>query len=377
MFSQATELTSTPAPKLAWFKIICLSLLLAVGIATLFLAVTGGILGFIGWQKFQKELTTRNLELSPTMDQIEAGWNQTPKTDSDHQNWLILGVDSLSTRGNVPPLTDTMLLGSFDLKNKKINLLSLPRDLWLDDVQTKINALYAYGLEKDPTNPTALVTNTLSSTLNIPIHQVVVISLDQLKTLIDLVGGVKIVIPIGFTDTQFPRTDVDIAVVHDPKLLYETVTFTAGDQVLSGEMSLKYIRSRHSGDSAGTDTARGERQQLVLTSLVSQLTDPQLYKTKPTLALDLWQWYQQNFSSQIGLSELTSLAKPFIYPEIVAPEIIRHQVSIAVVNKKTNQVVEPGVLTNPPVKPTKYQGQWVYIINNLENFQAEIKSKLY
>ena len=274
-----TILASEPLelhPKLNWFKIIFLSLAGAAIISLVFLALTAGILGFVLYSKYQPELLARNLSIQQLVSEAKIGWTQLPVLEKNQQNWLVLGIDSLASRGDVPPLTDTILLVGIKPQTASVKLLSLPRDLWLDDVKTKINSLYAYGIDQNPTQPTQLVTQTLSSNLGIPIQKTIVVTLAELESVINILGGIEIDVPTGFSDPLFPKPDVDIKTIHDPKLLYETVTFKAGPQKMSGATALKYIRSRHSGDSAGTDLARGERQQLVIMSLIRQIADIQV-----------------------------------------------------------------------------------------------------
>ncbi len=375
MTTSSPQVVATPF-KLQWLKIIVLSTSLAISLTVLLFLISAGILGWLGWRWLNTELTARHLELQPAITAVKTGWKQTPVTDNGHQNWLILGTDSLPTRGTIPPLTDTMILASFDTATQQVRLLPLPRDLWLDGVDTKINALYAYGQQKKPDQPTELVTQTLTEVTGLPIHHTLVISLTQLEQLIDLVGGVDITVPEGFTDPAFPRPDVDVQTVHDPKKLFETVTFTAGPQHMSGATALKYIRSRHSQGVTGTDIARGQRQQLVIEALVHQLADVSQYKKTPTKAFDLWQWYEQNFAATISLSELASLAKPIVQTHQL-PQLLPTQLTIATLDKRSGKVIEPGVLVNPPVNPRKYQGQWVYVLTDLAKFKAEVKEKLY
>jgi len=373
-------LTSEPlkgTPKLNWFMIIFLSLSLAGLISLAFLGLTAGVIGFVAYNRIQPELTSRNLALQPAISEVKLGWSQQPILEKDQQNWLILGVDSLESRGNVPPLTDTMLLAGVRPKSASVNLLSLPRDLWLDDVKTKINSLYAYGIDQNPAQPTQLVTQTLSRNLALPIHKTLIVTLTQLEQVIDILGGVEIDVPVGFTDTLFPRPDVDVKTVRDPKLLYETITFTPGSQKMSGSLALKYIRSRHSGDLAGTDLARGDRQQLVVESLIKQLADVTLYKQNPVIILDLWEWYQLNFQSQIGIAELVSLFKPMIQAKQFKPMIIKEQLTVAKMDKWTGQFIEPGVIYNPVVKSSQYLGQWVYLPTDTKKFQNYIYQKIY
>jgi LCP family protein required for cell wall assembly len=365
-----------PAPRLNWFKIIGLSLLLAVLFAVIGLFLTTGAVALIVWSKIQPELQNRNLDLPAAAAAVRDGWNQPIASDNGHFNFLILGLDTLANRGDVPPLTDTMMVASFNSQTQQVSMFSLPRDLWLDEPRTKINALYAYGLDQNPLQPTELVTSTISKTINLTIHRTILITLDQLEHLIDLVGGVQITVPEGFTDPLFPRTDVDIKKSHTTAELYESITFVSGQQTMSGAMALKYIRSRHSKGAAGTDVARGQRQQLVIESLISQLARIELYRKKPTLLLDLWQWYNQNFAGMVSLSEATSLARPIIEAGKV-PELKPVALPIMVKDKFTGKTLEPGVFYNPPVAKNKYLGQWVYVIPDLAEFQSTVKKALY
>ncbi|HCC84701.1 MAG TPA: hypothetical protein DEP87_03395 [Candidatus Pacebacteria bacterium] len=367
------SLIQPPLPQLNWLKIVGFSIFLALILSFSLLILTAGILSWVAWLKLQPELTARQLDLPIAVAQAKAGWELAPITTDGRQNWLILGVDTLATRGDVPPLTDTMMVASFKTQAQTLTLLSLPRDLWLDGVQTKINALYAYGQSKPAEPATQLVTTTISQTLNLPIHRTFVISLDQLQQLINLLDGIEINLPAGFTDPFFPRPDVDVRVEHDPVKLYEIVTFEPGLQTLSADRALKYVRSRHSAGAEGTDTARAIRQQLVIEAIASKLTSLQTFRQKPTLILDLWQWYHQNFAETIGISEIVSLIKPAILTKQL-PIIQTKSLAIQERNYQTNQIVTPGVIFHPVVSKTKYQGQWVYIIPDLPIFQAEIKN---
>lgn len=364
-------------PALNWFKIIFLSLALALFLSFAALILTGGIGAALAWSKLQPELQKRQLDLNGTLTAVKTGWNQTPMTDdAGHFNILVLGVDSLATRGDVPPLSDTMMIVSFDTKAQKISLVSLPRDLWLDGVDTKINALYAYGIQKNANKPTELVETTLSATLGMPLHRTIVVGLTQVEQLIDLVGGVKVTVPEGFIDPLFPRTDVDVRKVHDPKLLYETITFVPGEQIMSGATALKYMRSRHSAGLEGTDTARSQRQQLVIVALITQLTNFETYKTQPFLILDLWQWYNQNYAEVMPINEIVSLLRPTIEAKTL-PQLLPQSLPIMKKDKISGKVLEPGVLYNPPVVKNLYLGQWVYIIPDQSAFQSTIKNLLY
>lgn len=342
--------------------------LLALFFASLMLLLTAVVVGIWGYGQVKTFTNTAGVNLSTLKNQIELGWHQEPKQTNNFKNILLLGVDSLAGRGDVPALTDTMMIVSINLNTGKINTLPFPRDLWSEKYQTKINALYYYGQEKYPARPEQFVEETLQELTGVEIHHTVVISLDKLQELIDLVGGVTLNIPIGFTDPTFPRPNVDVTKERDPKILYQTVSFEPGEQTLSGERALQYIRSRHSEGDEGTDISRGERQQLVIKALLTQLMNFKQYITNPVLAGKLYKFYDQNFSAAFSLTEGVATVKKLI-PIRTNIELKTHQFST------TKEDPKFGVLDNP--KPSyKYQNQWVYIIKNETLFKQEI-NKLF
>lgn len=340
------------ATALALFFAFCMLFLTAVAI---------GLYVYKEVRTFAKAADTTIPELRQL---VETSWDTTPVTTNDHKNILLLGIDSLATRGDVPPLSDTMMLVSLNIATGQFNTLALPRDLWSDEYKTKINALYAYGIEKYPDQPEKFPTDVISNMTGLPIHHTIVLSLDTVSQVIDELGGLEIEVPEEFTDTQFPRTDVDVTIERDPAKLYETITFEQGKQTMNGERTLKYIRSRHSQGTTGTDTDRGKRQQLVISALLAKISNPTMLK-KPEQAGKLLLLYKTTFADAISLEELIATAKTLLP--------VRKNISI----KSGAITIFPddplGVIQNPPV--TKYK-QWVYEVRNSENFKKEIQTNL-
>ena len=343
-------------------KIFLKATLLSLFFTFIMLFLTAVGVGFYAWSRFGTFAKTAQTTRSQFIETLKLGWEETVIADNNHKNFLILGVDTLANRGDIPPLTDTMILLSLNLENGKIITLPLPRDLWLEDYKTKINALYYYGIDRYPENPEQFPTEVISELTQVPIHHTVVLSLDNLEELIDLAGGVSIDIEEGFTDTEFPRTDVDVTVVRDPALLYESVTFDKGTEIMTGERALKYIRSRHSGDDQGTDLARGQRQQQVIQALMVKLMDPQSLIKNPELAGQLYHFYQENFEDSLSLTQLIATTRKLLP--------LRENISLEGQNISAQPDDIDGVLINPPL--WQYQNQWVYVISDLERFREEV-----
>lgn len=328
-----------------------------------FLTLLG--LSGVAFAKFRQFSKASGLSFNQVKEIVKAGWQIEPQHADGKINFLLLGLDSLETRGNVPPLTDTMMLVSLDLNSAKVNTLSFPRDLWHDGYQTRINALYYYGQERYPEKPATFPQQVLSEMTGVNIHHPIVVSFEQVSGLIDLLGGVEVDVPIGFTDEEFPRTDVDVTVVTDPNLLYKTVVFQPGRQVMSGDRAMEYMRSRKSGDDEGTDVARGARQQLILDSLLAKLRQKNTL-TNPNLLGQLYRYYEQNFAQVISVSELIAIAKR-LYLVSGQFAVSNHTLSIYPDD-------DQGVIFHP--NPRLYKGEWVYVVRDVPIFIEFVNEKL-
>jgi len=316
------------------------------------------------WQQFSVAAQTPRAEFFAL---VKEGWNTKPKSNlPGYTTILLLGIDSLNTRGDIPPLTDTIALISVDHNSGRIKMLSLPRDIWSNKYQTRINALYAYSFLHTPNNPTLFPTESLVELTGANIDYTFVLSMDQVEQLIDQVGGIEIEIKTGFVDHEFPRTDVYVTQELDPEKLYETVIFEAGAEHMSGSRALKYIRSRHSGDDEGTDLARGQRQQQVIQALISQLMNKKIF-LNPRIAGQLFQTYRQNFDQSMPIVDSIGLMKNLIP--------YRDQIELVNFSLPVYPQDEAGIIYHPPTSQTN--GQWVYNVKNVEDFQKYIMSALY
>ncbi len=365
-------------------------LIKATGLAMVFLAVlliiTGIVLGVVFLQKFNQFIDSAEISRPELMQSIQAGWKTQPLADNNHKNILILGVDTLATRGNAPPLTDSMILSSINLQTGQISTLPLPRDLWSDAYQTKINALYYYGLEKYPGQPEKFPQEVVAELTGLPIHHVLVLSMDQVAELIDLVDGIQVAVPVAFIDEKFPRTDVDVTLVTDPELLYETLEFQAGESIMDGATALKYMRSRQGNNDQNSDQARSHRQQLVIQALMAKLSQRQLL-TNPQLMGQLYRYYLDNFGQYLSVEELVAIAK-WLWP--VRSQIALSQAELAIDEQSMlNPITIPptgfnlaeadakpqAVIFHPPLH--LYQNQWVYVFTSQTDFHQEVVNKLY
>lgn len=170
-------------------------------------------------------------------------------SDSERINILLMGVN--------PPLTDVLMLGSFDPKTKHVDIISIPRDTYYyrpgyaetDYAQFKINAAY----RGDPVNTAKAVSDVLCG---IPINYYAVVEYDDIRKIVDEMGGVP----------MYLEKDMDYDDEWDNPPLH--IHLKAGQQTLSGDDSVKFLRFRK-GYAEG-DIGRIKAQQVWMKNAMSQ-----------------------------------------------------------------------------------------------------------
>ena len=181
---------------------------------------------------------------------------------NDRINVLLLGMGGVGHDG--PFLTDTIMIVSIEPSTGKIAMISIPRDLGVEipgHNWNKINHANAFG-EADKTNwGAALSTEVVEKTFDIDINYYVRVDFAAFKEIIDEIGGINVNVDRSFTDEEFPADD------HE----FQSLTFFAGEQIMSGDMALKFARSRHGNNGEGSDFARARRQQKVILALKEKM----------------------------------------------------------------------------------------------------------
>jgi len=149
--------------------------------------------------------------------------------------------------------TDTIMVITINKKTNKVLFTSIPRDTFIS--KDRINAAYILGGIDEIEKQVTLVTG-----LNI--NNYAMIDFAHFVDMIDAIGGVKITVPIGFTDKNYPNDRQGGDGIH-------TITIKAGEQIMDGETALIYSRSRKGNNGQGSDFKRMDRQQQILKALPS------------------------------------------------------------------------------------------------------------
>ena len=169
----------------------------------------------------------------------------------DFFTFLVIGRDTAGG-GN----TDTILLAAYDVKNQKLNVMSIPRDTMVNipyDIK-RINAVYNYNGGGDE-GMDALCTEIGQLVGFMPDFHVVV-EWEAVGKLVDAIGGVWFDVPVNMDyDDNTPGQDLHIHV-------------KKGYQLLSGEDAMGVVRFRNSY--VNGDLGRIEVQQDFLKAVVEQ-----------------------------------------------------------------------------------------------------------
>ena len=220
--------------------------------------------------------------------------------------FLVLG--SGGSGQEAADLTDTLILVLANQKTGRLYFFSLPRDIWLEPLKTKINSLYHYeGFN--------LVRTEVSSLVGLPIEKIILVDFGSFSKIIDLAEGAEVLVDRSFDDYFYPRPGFENNDCGgDPKLAcrYETVRFSAGWQKMSAQEALKFSRSRHSADpQEGTDQARNQRQQKVMLTVLRKIASPDFF-LNPQKVLNLLKIFQEEIKTDLNSPDELSLIKFFL-----------------------------------------------------------------
>ena len=214
----------------------------------------------------------------------------------ERMNVLLLGNDA--RRGETSARTDSIMLVSIDSKQKRVAMLSIPRDSYVSipgHGKDKINHAAVYGGPE-------LTAKTVSQLLGITVNNYIMVDYEGFKNIVDILGGVDY--------------DVEANMYHwDPEngSAYQ-IDLKKGPQHLDGAKALQYVRFR--GYASG-DIARSEHQQAFFMALADKWLQPSTVLKLPSLAPELSRCVKTNLSAG-DLLKLASTARFFDSGDIVA-----------------------------------------------------------
>ncbi len=185
-------------------------------------------------------------------------------------NVLLLGMGGKKHEGGY--LTDTIILASLDTNNKKVAMVSIPRDLavMVEGVGLrKINTINALAEMKSKGSGGLAISQALSDILDIPIDYYIRVDFEGFINIIDELGGIKVYVDNTLDDYRYPIRGREDAEPYESR--FEHLHIEKGWQTMDGELALKYARSRHAYGIEGSDFARARRQQKIIEAVKEKL----------------------------------------------------------------------------------------------------------
>ena len=179
--------------------------------------------------------------------------------------------------------SDSIMLCRIDPKNVKVTMVSIHRDTLvnLDEYgPQKINSAYSLG-------GAAYATQVVSEFAGVPISHYGEIDLDRFISIVDVVGGVTVNLPVP---------------VYDPD--YTGLNLPAGEQTLNGLEAALLCRCRHGYDNYGDgDVFRAANQRMVFSEIIKKVmsSDPATIVATITTMAD-------SVTTDLNLSQILDLA---------------------------------------------------------------------
>jgi polyisoprenyl-teichoic acid--peptidoglycan teichoic acid transferase len=290
-------------------------------------------------------------------------------------NILVLGSDRRISGTVTSELTDTILVASIGRYTKDVVLISIPRDLWVEDSRgyhMKINSVYALDSidpltgKIDHTRGTQELTGIIEKLLDIPVHYYALVNFQLFTDIVDLLGGIDVNVDQAFTDYTYPIEGKENAPENER---YETVHFSAGQQKLNGEQALKFARSRHGDNNEGNDFARARRQQKVIMAIKDKALSLQTI-INPQKLIELYTAYSKNVETNMDLATLQNFY-------LLSQQINFDKVVSIVLDDRS--AADSGGLLYSPEDTTLYGGAYVLIprTGNYSQIHAYVQKYIF
>ena len=243
--------------------------------------------------------------------------------EDDRINLLLIGVGGDTHPGEGKDLADSIILVSLQPSTRRVALISLPRDLYIEMDHgvgmQRLNAAHAIGAQIGFRGRGAgFLAHTVERVIGQPVHGYARIDFLAFEKVIDAIGGVDIYVHRPFYDYLFKDG------------------FQQGLQHMNGKRALQFARYRYILDFEGNTFGREMRQQQVISAVREKLKDLDARQVLSLARLAL-------SSSEYTATNLTTPQMLELYTTFrgTKPEDVRH-VSL----KKYTKIIK---LTDPRV----------------------------
>ena len=230
-------------------------------------------------------------------------------------NILVIGMDGRSGNYERAARADALMLVGVNFGDKTAQVLSMPRDLWVQIPEygtnplheNRINTAYALGQSYGyPGGGPAFQALTISNNFGLRVDRTVVLNFTAFETAVDTIGGIDIDVPKAIHDEKYPDDEGGTLVLDIP----------SGWVHMDGMTALMYARTRHQD----SDFGRMRRQQQVMLAVRDKLFSPETIPVLPSLA----QLIYYSVRTDVSLDEvgLLGCVGPQIPPEAITRIVI-------------------------------------------------------
>jgi LCP family protein required for cell wall assembly len=234
-------------------------------------------------------LVGSGVALAAWVSSIQSRLNNTQITDTLRQTLveqsssadpyyvLLLGTDGRP--GDTTYRSDTIILARIDPTDKKITLVSIPRDTKVvyNGETCKINATHTYG-------GAAGVVQAVNDLCGIQISHYVEVSFDGFSSVVDSLGGVQVDVPDRIDDAKAGSEVIE-----------------TGLQTLNGAQALTFCRSRAYVDG---DYTRMRHQRIFISAMIKQVEE----NPDPTKIVSAINAAADMVSTDMSVTDIVSLA---------------------------------------------------------------------
>ena len=239
-----------------------------------------GIYGSIAWKYYQDVVSiVPEDQVDPTAKSVKIA-QEDPK-DEDVFNVLLVGTDSRDPNSDMGR-SDSMMLVSFNKSKNKLTVVSFLRDSLVDIDgygKSRLGHTYAYG-------GIGLTINTINKTYDLDIQNYITIDFENLVSIIDEIGGVKVFITEEEAEYYRQNGMPDIQ---------------SGDMTLTGSQALAHARNR----TLGSDFERTRRQRSVMYGIYRQI----MAEKDASAILPLINYCMNHVKTNMSVTEIYDLAK--------------------------------------------------------------------
>ncbi len=208
-----------------------------------------------------------------------------PPPSKERANILVMGLDK--GEGH----TDTLMLFSVDNVNKKVSILSIPRDtrILFQGQYDKINHLYSYKGKEDNT------IKAVTQVTGLPIHYYAVVDFSGFRNVVDLLGGVEFEVP---AINKNNRGESGMFYTDPVQNLY--ISLKAGYQTLNGKDAEALVRFRSGYPEA--DLGRIKMQQEFIKAFIKQKLQLKYFR----MADDVYKEATKSIRTNCSLADMLS-----------------------------------------------------------------------